>query len=290
VSAVSVLDSSHPTGVEPTGLLDDEELSIVQGVARRYFGFELTPDKRTMLSRRLRLFAKSEGIATVGGAVRQKLVTPTKEVLLKLAVYLTTNHTYFHREHQHFDRLLSDVLPALMRQFEDDKELRIWCAAASTGQEPYELAMCLADALGEEGHWKKAVLATDISGKVLATAKAANYSGEQVATLPIGRLREYMIKQTDSSFTVSAGIQELVTFRRLNLIRDSYPFRRRFQVIFCRNVMIYFAASVRMEVLKKLSDSLVNGGHLFIGRSESARGMDKTLEFVESGLYKKVRD
>tara|TARA_R110002096_G_scaffold77896_1_gene183138 strand:- start:50918 stop:51739 length:822 start_codon:yes stop_codon:yes gene_type:complete len=271
-------------------LLDDEEFQIVQGVARQYFGFELTADKRTMLSRRLKQFAESEGLESAGLAVRQRLLEPNKEILLALAIYLTTNHTYFHREHQHFDRLVADVLPELQLRLGDEKDLRIWSAAASTGEEPYEIAMCVAEVFGSEGGWKKAVLATDISERVLATAKAATYTREQVAKLPVARLRDFMVEQTDSSFTVSNKIRDLLSFRRLNLLGTSYPFRRALHVIFCRNAMIYFEPSARAEVLKKLSSSLAVGGYLFLGRSESARGMEQTLQFIEPGFYKKVCD
>lgn len=270
-------------------LLDDQEFSIVQGVALQYFGLEVTANKRTMLSRRIKLFARSMGMGTAGQAVRTSLMSPTKEVLIRLAVYITTNHTFFHREPQHFERLMDDVLPAVIKLARDEEELRIWCGAASTGQEPYELAMCLEEALALKGpRWKRAVLATDISEKVLGVARVANYTGQQVATLPSQRLRTFLVKQTDSSFTVTPNIRKLVTFGRLNLLSATYPFRRPFHVIFCRNVMIYFAASVRLEVLRKLSGSLVLGGYLFIGRSESVRGMEETLRFVEPGVYRKI--
>ncbi len=275
--------------MEEIELLDDEEFSIVQGVARQYFGFELPSNKLTMLSRRMKQFARAQGMDTPGQVVRRALVSPTKETLLQLATFITTNHTYFHREPQHFERLVNDVLPAVSRSAGSERDLRIWCAAASTGQEPYELAMCLEDALGENAmRWKKAVLATDISERVLATARKGNYGGEQAAGLPLDRLRNYMTKESDSTFTVIPRIRDLVTFRRLNLLSGSYPFRRPFQVIFCRNVMIYFGATVRMDVLRKLASVTAPGGYLFIGRSESARGMEETLRFIEPGLYRKV--
>ena len=269
-------------------LLDDEEFQIVQEVGRRYFGFELSSDKRTMLSRRLKKFAKAEGLASAGQAVRQRLVLPSKEVLLALAIYLTTNHTYFHREHQHFDRLLGDVLPDLKRRLQDERDLRIWSAAASTGEEPYEIAMCVAEVFGKARGWKKSVLATDISERVLVTAKTATYTREQIAKLPVHRLRDFMVEQTDSSFSVSEEIRDQVSFRRLNLLGTSYPFRKALHVIFCRNAMIYFTSGARAEVLTKLSASLEPGGYLFIGRSETARGMEQTLQFIEPGLYRKV--
>ncbi|MCP4446228.1 MAG: protein-glutamate O-methyltransferase CheR [Myxococcales bacterium] len=281
--------SNAQTAVNDSELLDDEELSIVQDVARRYFGFDLAANKRTMLTRRMRLFAQSQGKSSAGQVVRTSLVEPTKEVLLELAVYLTTNHTFFHRESQHFERLIDVVIPEVRKQLGRGGELRLWCAAASTGQEPYELAMCLEEALGRAPQdWERAVLATDISDKVLEVARLGNYDGEQVATLPGGRLRDFMVQEKNSTFSVAPRIRNLVTFRRLNLMRATYPFRRPFQIVFCRNVMIYFSASVRREVLSKLAGALMPGGYLFIGRSESARGMEETLRFVEPGLYRKV--
>ncbi len=268
-------------------LLDDEAFRLVQDVALRHFGFELPANKRTMLTRRMTRFARTNGLESAAQVVRTLLVAPTEAILQKLAVCLTTNHTFFHREAQHFERFVSHILPTI-RASAARKEMRVWCAAASTGQEPYELAMCMREVLGAADGRQQAVLATDLSERVLDVARAGLYDEEQVSTLPKNRLRSFMVRDADGMYSVGREVRELVHFRRFNLLTHPYPFRRPFHAIFCRNVMIYFSASVKEQVLHKLSKSLVLGGYLFIGRSESARGATADLRFLEPGVYRKV--
>ncbi len=270
-------------------LLDDEEFRVVQEVALRHFGFELPANKRTMLTRRMSQFAQTNGLESASEVVRTLLVSPTAAILQKLAICLTTNHTFFHREPQHFERFTSHVLPSLRTSMAPKKEMRVWCAAASTGQEPYELAMCMQEVLGRTEGWAQAVLATDLSERVLEVARVGLYDEEQVSTLPTSRLRSFMARGAEGTYSVGREVREQVHFRRFNLLTHPYPFRRPFHVVFCRNVMIYFSARVKEQVLQKLTNCLVPGGYLFVGRSESARGLEERLRFLEPGVYRKVR-
>lgn len=275
----------RPEG-ELVPVLNPVSFRIVQQIAQRHLGFHISKDKLLLISRRLGLMRKELGATTLEDLVRNYLSQPTDDVLTKLANHLTTNHTYFHREPEHFERLSKDVLPALLSACKEKKDLRVWCAASSTGQEPYELAMRIRELLGPNiNKWKAGVLATDISQRVLDHAIAGAYTADEVEALPLTLRQKYMHRNSQGLFQVCDTIRNDLMFRRLNLQDQTFPFHRRFQIIFCRNVMIYFDRPTRNSVIAKLIQNLEPGGYLFVGRAESARGFEESLEYVEAGMY-----
>lgn len=194
---------------------------------------------------------------------------------------LTTNETYFFRESQHFDYLCRTILP----NFPKDKRLRIWSAASSSGEEAYTLAMLLAEELGVGGNWE--ILGTDISSKVVKAAQAAVYNEHRIRLVPKHIKHKYLMRGTGSNEGLYAVVPELlrhVTFDRYNLI-DSPARREMFDVIFCRNVLIYFDGVTKQRVVERLMGQLSHGGYLFTGHSESLHSMSSRLQSVMPSVY-----
>jgi chemotaxis protein methyltransferase CheR len=201
---------------------------------------------------------------------------------------LTTNHTYFMRENQHFDFFRKNVLPYLERTCGKTKDLGIWSAGCSTGEEPYTLAMIIDDYFGvAKSQWDTRILATDISTKVLDSASAGIYDREAMKALPESWKNKYFTGQGDGTCKICSKISKEIIFRRFNLMTDQFPFKRKFHVIFCRNVMIYFDAQTKCELVNKFYESTEEGGYLFIGHSEALNREESKYRCVIPAVYKK---
>ena len=197
---------------------------------------------------------------------------------------LTTNHTTFFRENQHFDllRKLADG------EFRSRANLRIWSAACSSGEEPYSIAFTLADAFGEEARSKVSILATDISTKVLKIAEKGIYPEGKFQGLPVEQMRRHLLKgvgATKGSYLIKPSTKSLVRFEQLNLM-ENCSHLGLFSAIFCRNVMIYFDRSTQEALVNRLSARLCPGGYLFIGHAESLSGIRHSLKYIMPAVYK----
>jgi len=212
------------------------------------------------------------------------------EMLSELADLISTNHTYFYREHIHFEYFLANALPDIIRRkdAEGNKDLRIWCAGCSSGEEPYMILMLMREYLGRRySDFKAGILATDISTKALATAINGVYSKDRMNRIPPSYLKKYFKKIDNDNFAVVDDIKTEATFRRFNLMNESFPFKKPFDIIFCRNVMIYFDAITRQTLIQKFYDSTIDGGFLFIGHAETiAKGTSK-YQYLIPAAYKK---
>ncbi len=194
---------------------------------------------------------------------------------------LTTNETYFFREEEHFEYLAGQVLPARRAA-----RFALWSAACSTGEEPYSLAMTLAESLGLSGDWS--VLASDISARVLATARTGLYSLERSHNIPGGYLKKYCLRgidEYDGRFLVNKTLRERVRFTQINLNR-SLPNVGSFDVIFLRNVLIYFDQPTKQAVIQRISQVLKPGGFLFVSHSESLAGITGPLKMIKPSIYR----
>ncbi|HEX5580706.1 MAG TPA: CheR family methyltransferase, partial [Gemmatimonadaceae bacterium] len=194
---------------------------------------------------------------------------------------LTTNKTSFFREPQHFDFLRAKVLPAL-----EGRPLRIWSAGCSSGEEPYTLAMVLRDTLPARDADGSRILATDISARVLARARAATYTPEMLAELPPDLLRRHFAPAQGGAHRVADPVRRMVSFARLNLMA-TWPMRGPFDAILCRNVMIYFDKPTQSRLVARFHDLLAPGGHLFVGHSESLTGLEHGFGYVQPAVYVK---
>ncbi len=206
----------------------------------------------------------------------------------ELVNILTTNHTFFMREFEHFDYLKQVVLPYLKQKEGVRKDLCIWCGAASTGQEPYMLAMLLKDYFGlEHNMWDTKVLATDISTEVLAHAQAGIYEKEQIDTLPESWKRRFLKSVDDGTrYEITKEIKDEVLFRQFNLM-EPFPFKRRMHIVFLRNVMIYFDKETKQELIRKVYEAMEPGGYLFIGRTETIDRSEVPFQLIQPSIFRK---
>ena len=207
--------------------------------------------------------------------------------IVTLTNKITTNHTFFMREPEHFYYLRDTVLPHLKASV-PNKDLRIWSAGCSSGEEPYTLAMILDEYFGKEKKfWDSRILATDISNKALDAAIGGVYSNADVSPLPALWKTNYFNKLDAENYTVSNAIKNEIIFRRFNLINQQFAFKKKFHVIFCRNVMIYFDNETKNELINKFYDATESGGYLFVGHSESLNRDATKYKYIMPAVYRK---
>lgn len=260
-------------------------------VIHQQFGIQLPMDKKALLESRLfKLLnnnAGKPGYADEEAFLHYVQQDSSGKGLLELSEAITTHHTFFMREQDHFQFYAEKVLPYLGETIRDG-DVRTWCAACSSGEESYTLAMHLQDFFGTRGPaWEYTMLATDLSREILATAKQGIYSKETVATLPKRWQTNYFRKYDADNYQVVEPIKQKVLYRPFNLITPVFPFKKPFHVIFCRNVMIYFDAPTRNELIKKFYEFLEPGGFLFVGHSEVVDRSVVPLDYVMPSVYRK---
>lgn len=254
---------------------------------REQYGINLE-QKQTLVEGRLWSVIQKHGFKSLDEYFQFVIADKTGEEAKTLVTRLTTNYTYFMREEQHYKFLTGRILPELTPTLRD-KDLRIWSAGCSSGEEPYTTAMVLDDYFGTaKREWDCKVLATDISPQVLQMAKEAMYPEDRLKNLPPEWKRKYFdhVKETDI-FHIKPVIQQEVIFRSFNLMERNFPFRKKFHVIFCRNVMIYFNKETRDALVERYYDALEVGGYLFIGLSETVSKTDTRFTFVQPSIYRK---
>jgi len=266
--------------------LTEQEYRNIADYIKRHLGIHLGTEKKSLVQSRLLPTLEKKRMDSFSSYYEYLVCDATGTALRELAARLTTNHTYFHREVEHFAFLRDRVLPEMERRVAS-RDLRIWSAGCSYGQEPYTLAMILADYFGpNKRSWDTKVLATDISPKAIEEAKRGVYKREDVMQLPERWRRAYFQPADADSLAVRPTLKQEVLFRQLNLIHP-FPFRQPFHVIFCRNVMIYFDAKLRAELLSRFYDALAPGGYLFIGHSESISREETRFHYVMPAVYRK---
>jgi len=254
-------------------------------------GIKLPPSKKTMLEARLQKRLRVLGYEGYKEYC-EFLFTPEgmECELCNLIDQVTTNTTDFFREPKHFEHLYATLLPQWMAQNGDRQALKIWSAGCSIGAEPYTMAFVLSDFQQANPQFRFKVLATDISSEVLGKAARGVYSQEQARGVPGAVLRKYFLRSKDRDkklVRVAPEIRRLVEFRQLNFM-ESFTFREAKDIIFCRNVIIYFDKPTQARLMQKFCANLKPGGHLFIGHSESLAGQNLPLEQVAPTIYRKA--
>jgi len=258
-----------------------------------YSGIRMPPTKLTMLEGRLRHRMRDIGAASLADYCRDLF---QEDGLQSEAVHLidavTTNKTDFFREPEHFSILVEQALPALVadRPAGPQAQVKLWSAACSTGAEPYTMAMVLAAWRQHHASQRFAILATDLSTEVLRTARRAIYPEAMVSVVPPELRHRYLLRSRDRSRRLVRIVPELrglVSFARLNLMDAEYCVDRDFDVIFCRNVLIYFDKPTQHAVLQRLCRHLRPGGYLFLGHSESLAGMALPLHPVANTVLRR---
>ena len=270
--------------------ITDVQFNHISALIQHHFGIHLTEQKRSLVAGRLQKLVRRGGYSSFDAFYRARLVQPSREILNELINALSTNHTYFYRESSHFTFLSEVVLPELIATQRQRRQLdlRVWCAASATGEEPYTLAMLLREALGDEVmHWHAGLLASDISEHALQHAVRGVYTRDNTAALPEPLRQRYLVPHDSTHLSVTPDLKRDVMYRRFNLMNPTYPFKAPFHVIFCRNVMIYFNAETRRAVVERLYQHTAVGGYLFIGHAEAIRSSRYTL--VAPSVYKRIR-
>jgi chemotaxis protein methyltransferase CheR len=209
--------------------------------------------------------------------------------LQELTNAITTNLTSFFREKYHFEQLATDALPQVIKDRAAMRRARIWSAGCSTGEEPYSLAIVLREAFDQLGNWDVRLLATDIDSKVLETAAAGTYPAERLKGTDAGRMaRWFKPVENDATQRIARDeLKSLITFKQLNLF-DTWPMKGPFDVIFCRNVVIYFDKDTQRKLFDRMADIQEPGGWLFIGHSENLFNVTKRYKLVGRTVYRRV--
>ena len=267
-------------------MTQEEFLRIYRFLKSRY-GIDMER-KKEIVQGRLENYVRAGGYGSYSDYIYALESDITGKLERELVNILTTNHTFFMREFEHFDYMRNVVLPQLKIQEARKKDLCIWCGASSTGQEPYMLAMLLMDFFGlDHEEWDTKVLATDIAMDVLQHAAAGIYEKEQIECLPDNWKRRYM-RPIDGGkrYEMSDEIKKEVLFRKLNLM-DEFPFKRKMHVVFLRNVMIYFDKETKKEVIRKVYDVMEPGGYLFIGKTETIDRTDTPFQLIQPSIFRK---
>jgi len=249
-------------------------------------GVCLKDEKQALLVGRLQNVLISKNFDNFTDYYNYIIADKTGEALSTLLDKITTNHTFFMREPDHFYYFRDKVLPYLANVAQDH-DLRIWCAACSSGEESYTLAMIIDEYFkGKKSLWNTKVLATDISTKVLDIAGKGIYSSERIAPLPPYWRLNYFDKIDSENSMVVDKIKNEVIYRRFNIM-DPFPFKKKFHVIFCRNIMIYFDTPTKIKLVEKLYNMTEPGGYLFIGHSESLNRETTKYKYIMPAIYRK---
>ncbi len=252
-------------------------------------GVALEGDRRSLVLGRLQQVLRSMKIDRVSDYLDRVEADRSGKLMAECINHISTNYTYFGREWGHFEFYRAQAIPEALKRNRHSKALRIWCAAASTGQEPYTLAGLLADCVGPGyASWDAGVLGTDINTEVLQAAKAGYYEPEEIEPLDPSMRKRWFEPTSGRKVRVVERMRKDVLYRRFNLVQDSFRFKRPFDVVFCRNVMIYFDLPTKKKLGVRLANSLVPGGYLFIGIAESLDHDPKLLRPIRAGVFQRI--
>lgn len=270
--------------------ISENEFQLIRNLVYDNFGINLGDHKKGLVVGRLRKVLIENGFANFGNYYDFVKSDSSGKALTTLIDKISTNHTYFYREKQHFNFLSKSALPEITHKLEKEKNknLRIWCAGCSSGEESYTLSMALLEYFGNKlQNWEARILATDISLEILNRAKEAIYPDSNVSNIPNSLKHKFFQKFSDDSWTLKENVKDLILFKRFNLMQESFPFKGKFHIIFCRNVMIYFDQTTRNNLINKFYEFTTPGGYLFIGLAESLNRTGCPYTYVKPGVYKK---
>jgi chemotaxis protein methyltransferase CheR len=267
--------------------LTPQELTDIASYIKEHYGVNLEK-KSTLIEGRLGLHIMTLGFSSYGEYFDFVRRDSTGREMADMINRLTTNHTYFLRESDHFDYFTGEVMPWIER-LPGGRDLRVWCAGCSTGEEPYGLSIYLLDhfaSRNETDRWDTVVLASDISEKVLLYASEGIYTEENLSAMSRDRIEKYFVPLGEGRYQVTETLRKNVAFRKINLLNNFAP-KTPFHAIFCRNVMIYFDTETKVDLVDRFYDALLPGGYLFIGHSESLTTFDHPFRYIKPSIYRK---
>lgn len=273
--------------------LTDEQFAKLSRYIESELGIRMPPAKKIMLESRLQKRIRLLDMSGFQEYLDHVFEEDSKNgELLHMIDSVTTNKTDFFRESDHFDILLNRILPLEYDKlgWGRDRPLLIWSAASSTGEEPYTIAMTVEEFRREKTDLRYRILGTDISTEVLERARRGIYPEERIAPVPQAYRKRYLLRSKKSEerlVRVRPALRRNVSFHRLNLMWDDFGVRDLFEIVFCRNVIIYFDRPTQARLMRKLVNRMQPGGYLFLGHSETLAGLELGLESVAPTIYRK---
>jgi len=267
--------------------VNPQDFELISDLLAKRSGLAIASDKTYLLESRLTPVARQHDLNGLDGVIGALRGSPSEELLVDITDAMTTNETFFFRDQKPFDLFRNIVLPQIMQARSETKKFRIWCAAASTGQEPCTLAMILKEEAAKLADWSYDIVGTDLSRSVLVQAREGKYSQFEVQRgLPIQMLVKYFT-QDKEHWKVNSDILDMIDYRELNLL-DEFSQLGKFDIVFCRNVLIYFSTADKCSILERVNALMPDDGVMFLGGAETVIGItDKFVpESGQRGLYR----
>ena len=276
----------------PDLVLKDSEFLKFSSYVYDKCGINLHEGKKELVKARLGKILRQRNLDSFRTYYNYVVNDKSGHELTLLLNAISTNLTYFFRESQHFDFLRAKALPEIVKIKVPSKNncFRFWSAGCSSGEEAYSIAIATREFLNNSKKWQIKILATDLSTKVLASANTGIYEKKKIESVPYELQRRYFQKGDNNwrdYFKVKQEVRKNISFKRLNL-GEKFCFKIPFDVIFCRNVMIYFDNPTKETLVEKFSQNLSNGGYLFIGHAESLAGIKHHLKYIQPSIYRKI--
>ncbi|MBD5146855.1 MAG: protein-glutamate O-methyltransferase CheR [Ruminococcus sp.] len=266
--------------------LTDDDFNRLVAYMKKNYGINLDK-KRILIEGRLSNMVTQRGFKSFKEFIDFAFADKTGNETMQLVNKLTTNHTFFMREPEHFEFLKSTIMPQMEKENAATRTLNFWCAASSTGQEPYTLVMTIDDYLGTKASaWNVKLLATDLDTEVLKTAQAGIYTIDMLKDVPKHWMTKYFTKLPDGRYQVIDRLRKQITYKQFNLM-DRIVAQRPYDFISCRNVMIYFEQETKNALIERFYDVTRENGFLFIGHAESV-GKNTRYTYVKPAVYKKI--
>lgn len=286
--------TASPTGrqdvVKTQKEISSDELSEILALVKSITGITMNDSKRQLIMRRLNGRLKALKLGSYREYI-DRLKSGDAGESLEFSNAVTTNLTSFFRELHHFEFLTEKILPEIIRKKNTtDKKLRIWSAGCSTGEEPYSIAMTLSNMIRDFNQWDIKILATDIDSNVLQTSKDGKYDLQRVEKIPkkmLHRWFNHSSKNKDGIYTACSELKSLIKFNRLNLM-EAWPMKGEFDVVFCRNVIIYFDKATQRTLVDRYADIVADGGYLMLGHSETLLNVSTRFKLIGKTIYRKV--
>ncbi|PKM07114.1 MAG: chemotaxis protein CheR [Gammaproteobacteria bacterium HGW-Gammaproteobacteria-4] len=285
-SSADMMPPGDEAGGDPSIALRDEDFSFISAFVFERCGIVLGANKRQLVYGRLMRRLRELGLVSFAQYVARLREQPDAE-LDSLASAISTNVTSFFRENHHFEFLAQDMLPALAGQ--PNPRIRIWSAGCSSGEEPYSIAMVLAEVLGNRAPSIARVLATDLSVRALGVGKQGTYPLDRLQGISEQRRKRWFLSGrggNEGQAMIVQEVRDLIAFKQLNLLHD-WPIKGPLDAIFCRNVVIYFDNPTKQRLFARYAQLLAPGGYLFLGHSESLHGMSDAFDLVGRTIYRK---
>jgi chemotaxis protein methyltransferase CheR len=262
------------------------EYDYLRKLVKQRSGLVLSDDKQYLVESRLVPLARKVGVAGLSELVSKLKAGAAEALAVDVVEAMTTNESFFFRDKIPFDHFRQTIVPSLLAARAKERRLRIWCAAASTGQEPYSLAICIKEMAAQLAGWRIEIIATDLSLGVLEKAKAGIYSQFEVQRgLPIALLVKYFT-QVGEMWQLAPEMRAMVQYRPLNLLQN-FASLGTFDIVFCRNVLIYFDQPTKIDVLERMARLLDTDGYLVLGAAETVVGLTESFKPIADrrGLY-----